>query len=35
MVNRTVDFLARYRAVPTLIGIGLVFINLICSSFQE
>jgi len=29
MFNRLVDFLAHYRAVPTLIGILLILINLV------
>jgi len=29
MLDRLVDFLAHYRAVPTLIGIVLVLINLV------
>ena len=29
MLNKLVDFLAHYRAVPTLIGIVLVLINLV------
>lgn len=33
MFNRMVDFLAHYRAVPTLIGIGLIVINLVLQFF--
>lgn len=29
MFNRMVDFLAHYRAVPTLVGIALVLVNLV------
>lgn len=39
MINRLLDFwadfLARYRAVPTLIGMGLVLINLILQFFPS
>jgi low affinity Fe/Cu permease len=33
MFNRLVDFLAHYRAVPTLIGIALILINLVIQFF--
>jgi hypothetical protein len=33
MFNRIVDFMAQYRAVPTLIGMGLIIINLILQFF--
>jgi len=35
MFNRMVDFMAQYRAVPTLIGLGLVIVNLILQFFPE
>jgi hypothetical protein len=33
MFNRMVDFLAHYRAIPTLIGIALILINLVFQFF--
>jgi len=35
MFDRIVDFLAQYRAVPTLIGMGLILINLILQFFPS
>jgi low affinity Fe/Cu permease len=33
MFNRMVDFLAHYRAIPTLLGIALILINLVFQFF--
>ncbi len=35
MVNRISDFLAHYRGLPTLVGMGLVLINLILQFFPS
>jgi hypothetical protein len=35
MFNKLVDFLAHYRAVPTLIGIALVLLNLVFQFFPS
>ena len=33
MFNRLVDFLAHYRAIPTLVGIALILVNLVFQFF--
>ena len=35
MFDRIVDFLAQYRAIPTLIGMGLILVNLILQFFPS
>ncbi len=35
MLNRITDFLARYRGLPTLIGMGLILVNLVLQFFPN
>ncbi len=35
MFNRVVDFIAQYRAIPTLAGMALILLNLVLQFFPE
>lgn len=35
MLNRLTDFLAQYRGLPTLIGMGLILVNLVFQFFPD